>query len=75
MPVSGEERGSRVILDHTKIQRASVGPRESKMDQRESKMYKMTRFKPTSNCNGIFTNRRIVMAYIQTTKIVMTYIE
>jgi hypothetical protein len=68
------ERGSRVILDHTKIQSSPVGPRESKTDQIESKTYKMVHLKRTSNCNGIFPNRQIVMAYLRNAKDVMAYI-
>jgi hypothetical protein len=37
-------------------------------------VYKMADLNERRNCNGIFPNRRIVMAYLQTAKVVMTYI-
>jgi hypothetical protein len=41
------------------------------MGLKASNTYKMTHLKQTSNCNGIFPNRRIVMAYLRNAKVVM----
>jgi hypothetical protein len=35
----------------------------------------MENLKQTSNCNGTFPNKRTAMAYLETTKVVVTYIE
>jgi hypothetical protein len=45
------------------------------MGPKASNTYKMTHLKQTSNCNGIFPNRRIVMTYLRNAKVVMAYIK
>jgi hypothetical protein len=45
------------------------------MGPRASNTYKMADRKEVRNCNGIFPNTRIVMAYLRNAKIVMAYIK
>jgi hypothetical protein len=40
-----------------------------------SNTYKMVHLKEGRNCNDIFPNTRIVMAYLRNAKVVMTYIQ
>jgi hypothetical protein len=67
LPTSQRVESCGAILSIRKHVSLHIGPRESNT-------YKLADLKQRKSCNGIFANRRIVIVYLQTTKVVMSYI-